>query len=41
MTTAAIEKKHKHFTMGAGTTYRHVGLEYSALCAVKKTFFRY
>lgn len=33
MTTAAIEKKHKHFTMGAGTTYRHVGLEYSALCA--------
>ena len=25
MTTATVAKKHKHFTMGAGTTYRHVG----------------
>lgn len=38
MTTATIEKKHKHFTMGAGTTYKHVGFWYPLTGKKSKEF---
>ncbi len=41
MTTAAIEKKHKHFTMGAGTTYRHVGFWFPLTGKNAKSFPSY
>lgn len=41
MTTATVDKKHKHFKMGAGTTYKHVGFWFPLTGKKAKDFASY